>query len=209
MTSNDILQELLKRKAHIGNNSWNIYTSPFLLGFRSSSKMPLHAIINVEKTLIGLNQAILFIKSFKESFSKVLHKDSTFLERKSLGISKISKENFLPKQTYPRRLLKKNENLRTQNQETSKPSLHILIITSSTLPNWNIFHSFKNFGVDITTSVQTFHNKQHIKLTKTHFQTNFSVLDERWVGGTLTNWKQICRFGLVDLVWFVGFGLVL
>jgi len=59
-----IIQNLLQAKTHIGNKVWNRTSASFLLGFRKFPHMQKYAVIDLDKTLIGLQNALHFFDTF-------------------------------------------------------------------------------------------------------------------------------------------------
>jgi ribosomal protein S2 len=170
-----LLKELLIKKAHIGTRHWNKQTSQFLLGFRSSPGMPLYGIFHAEKTLVSINEVLSFLDSFSNkkgnSFISPLFKQNDFNFTNQIVKKKLSNYSSISI-SQKASFLPNSKGLNLQK----KSLLNILIIATNTSNEgslqFNIPKIFSKFQI-----------------------SNFclSLVDTRWVGGTLTNWKQVAE----------------
>jgi ribosomal protein S2 len=186
MINGILLKELLIKKAHIGTRTWNKDTAQFLLGFRESPGIPKFSIFNLEKTLIGISEVLSFLNSLAiQHFSSTnissfeTHPLHIYKKNEGQETYKSSESYFKRKKNVSQALKKKELKPQDLNPSSnfSRP-LSILILATNTSQEGsfqlNIFKIFSKF-----------------QLTRSYY--SFSLMDTRWVGGTLTNWKQIAQ----------------
>jgi ribosomal protein S2 len=170
---NLLINELLKSKAYLGKKNWNRNTSPYILGLR-----PVQRILNnsSNKTIVPTHNNISGIPSKPvNSFSlkkiKLLRKPSAFavfnLEKTLVSLS----QSILFIQ-----MLFKNSKL-----NNSIP--HILIIGGKINNHSGSFH------LDL---FRILNQWIHLKFNlNSNIKPILSFVQDKWVGGMLTNWKQV------------------
>ena len=167
---NEFFEEFIKAKGHLGTNSWSKNMSNFLLGSRNGI-----SIIDLEYTLTSLRRVLKFLSN----------------------MISYRLDNF-----------PKHEKLSRGGQGRLHPALPITFRETLLLPNQPKFIEeplglSSGGGLTLpcshTSSTKSFPHilfvntcSKYSELVKqTALKSNQSYINERWIGGTLTNWKQI------------------
>lgn len=234
---NKIIAELLQTKAHIGNKNWNKESAPFLLGFRKSPRIHRYAILNLEKTVIALNQILHFLEKLKSDKVQDRSAQPSRLDVFAFSITRQSSIVPETQEVNKKKLLHtvlkrpfenlavipgsnaqfgsadsgvlRTPELHTRFRTLDTRPVHVLVIStgvsssignsgslqlnlSRLISNSRSFVSNKNEFIENSKIVE----KQKFQLSSTtneNIPVIFSFTQDKWVGGTLTNWKQITQ----------------
>lgn len=165
---NPLFQELLKLKAHIGKKQWNSSTASYLQGLRPSQR------------LFGNPSFKKVIPKNKNSGEKG---ENTSVEKSFQRIKSLKKRSYYVIFNLEKTLLYLSQSISfiqqvVQHSNQYKKTPHILFVTGK------LHSSSGNLYLDIFRSI---HNAK----AQLSSSIKLSVLQNQWVGGLLTNWKQV------------------
>lgn len=194
---NVLINELLKSKAHLGKKNWNHNTSPYILGFRPAQRVIKNSPSKIKLSTLSLNKMsdqrpalttkdsgpfglsrVKSVVSFPLKQKKLLKKRSLFavfnLEKTLICLSQaVSFIHMLFKNSKL-----KNQHLQGSQNSGSKGTFgpHILIVggkinNPSGSFHLDLFRIFSGLNLNI--------------------KPTLSFVQDKWVGGMLTNWKQV------------------
>lgn len=167
---NLLINELLKSKAHLGKKNWNRDTSPYILGLRPAQRI----LNNSPSKAIALPQN----KMSKKSVTFFPLKKIKLLKKRSLfAVFNLEKTLIcLSQSIFFIQMLFKNSR---QNNQIP----HILIVGGK------INNPSGSFHLDL---FRIFNEWAHLKINSNpKAKPILSFVQDKWVGGMLTNWKQV------------------
>lgn len=172
LNSNEFFEEFLKAKGHLGTSSWTKNMSNFLLGSRNGI-----SIVNLEYTFTSLRRVLKFLEnmtSYRGNGGD--HKTTSAKPRSAQGFHPVPLSKH---QKISSGLI--GEGLRGQSEASPSSGE----TTSCPLGTISSPKSFPHILFVNTCS------KYSELVKQTAIKSNQSYINERWIGGTLTNWKQI------------------
>ena len=180
---NEFFEEFMKAKGHLGTNSWSKNMSNFLLGSRNGI-----SIIDLEYTLTSLRRVLKFLSNI------ISYRLGNFPTHEKLsrggGTTWAELELRSAEPQAPPMRSRETPLLSTQPKLIEEP----IGLSSGgggfALPSLPCSHTSSPKSFPHILFVNTC-SKYSELVKQTALKSNQSYINERWIGGTLTNWKQI------------------
>nr|YP_001315128.1 ribosomal protein S2 [Chlorokybus atmophyticus]ABO15120.1 ribosomal protein S2 [Chlorokybus atmophyticus] len=170
-----ITRQLFNENAHLGHQLWNYGTSSFIVGRKNNT-----SIINLEETKVALKRSLKVVnylfKTKKKETRKLVPAQQGSIKPRKVG----NTEGWSVTQKYTFDLTKSMENTSQLQQKVT--GARFIKETS----NQGSYHEVVGHILFFNT------NPEYNKIVRLAAKlTDQSYLNNKWLGGLLTNWKEI------------------